>query len=159
VSGKPQGRSKAASKPRSRASKISGVKKRQPIRGSSVNKPKGGSLPTKAWKASIALLDDEEKLVGPLTPRERKKIEENIRRLNGLITPHKRTFAVKARHPIACACLAYFRQYGRPANLAVLLEWLDQQGLRSSVNADGRSYVVSETTLRRIIRETFGSLD
>lgn len=143
---------------RPRLSNISGTNKRQPSKRSSVNKPSRSTLPTRAWKASIALLNDEEKLAGPLTPRERIKIEQNIQRLNALITPHRRTFAVKARHPIACACLAYFRQYGRPVSLAALFKWLDQQGLRSSVNAAGQRYVVSETTLRRIIHETFGSL-
>lgn len=143
---------------RPRLSKSSGTSKRQPSKRGSASKPSRSTLPTRAWKASIALLNDEEKLLGPLPPRERKKIEKNIQRLNGLITPHKRTFAVKARHPIACACLAYFRQYGRPASLAVLFKWLDQQGLRSSVNADGQRYVVSDTTLRRIIHETFSPL-
>jgi hypothetical protein len=118
-------------------------------------KERPADLFARAWKASQSLLDDEEKLKSQLPPRERAKIERNIRRLNGIITPHKTTFAANANRPVIRACSRYFEQFGLPEDFGTLSDWLDQQGLLSGLTEDGKRWRISETKLRRLLHKAF----
>lgn len=119
------------------------------------SKCSSAKLPARAWKASIALLDDQEKLKSPLAARERARIERNIQRLNRKITPHKTTFTANADRSIICACSRYFEEYGLPRDFRALSEWLDQQGLLTRVTEDGIRWTISETKLRRLLHKAF----
>jgi hypothetical protein len=107
-------------------------------------------------KPLVEVEEDISKLCKGASRSRRKHLRDRQHQLGIQITLGKKQTAIDGRRPINARCLEYFRQKGVPENIRDFINWLKQERVLDKTNKWGRSFKISETTVRDILHNTFG---
>lgn len=110
-----------------------------------------------AWAVVQEIDNLTEALGAENDPKERSKIQREIRGLENKITPTAKRVAADRNRPLVKAMLRYIRANGAPSNIADLLDWLRDEGfVIAPDNAPKPANGVTARTVRNVLHDTFG---